>query len=100
MKEYLIDFTGVKNYDDLHDALSQGFNFPPYYGRNMDALWDLLTGWIASHAVIYLKGLNKLPDKLKEKKTVMLELFQELHDHYENHPYGDIGSYEIKIIDD
>lgn len=27
----------------MHDALQQGFSFPSYYGRNLDALWDLLT---------------------------------------------------------
>lgn len=28
-----------------HDYLKQQFGFPDYYGRNLDALYDLLTAW-------------------------------------------------------
>lgn len=32
--------------DDFHDAISKALGFPDYYGRNLDALWDCLTGGI------------------------------------------------------
>ena len=28
----------------IHDHLSEAFAFPQWYGRNLDALYDLLTG--------------------------------------------------------
>jgi ribonuclease inhibitor len=28
---------------DLHNALAAALDFGPYYGRNLDALWDRLT---------------------------------------------------------
>ena len=29
--------------EDLHDLLEQTLSLPPYYGRNLDALYDVLT---------------------------------------------------------
>ncbi len=31
----------------LHAALRQGLRLPAYYGDNLDALWDVLTGQVA-----------------------------------------------------
>lgn len=41
--DILIDLGGIKNKSDLHDLLSESLHFPEYYGRNLDALFDLLT---------------------------------------------------------
>ncbi len=30
----------------LHNALKDKLDLPDYYGENLDALWDCLTGWI------------------------------------------------------
>lgn len=42
MKQYLIDFTGVKTMWFFHEALQKGLDLPDYYGKNLDALWDWL----------------------------------------------------------
>lgn len=36
----------IKNRDDFHREIKEVLNFPPYYGGNLDALWDMVTGWI------------------------------------------------------
>ena len=36
-----IDFTCP---EELHDYLASELSFPEYYGRNLDALYDILTG--------------------------------------------------------
>ncbi len=33
----------VRSLDEFYDALSRQLAFPPHFGRNLDALWDLLT---------------------------------------------------------
>ena len=33
----------IADLDALHTALSEGLGFPAWYGRNLDALYDLLT---------------------------------------------------------
>ncbi len=37
-----LDGTAILTEDDLHDALDRALDFGPYYGRNLDALWDSL----------------------------------------------------------
>lgn len=43
MKKVLLDLRNVETTEQVHDILVQQFDFPSYYGRNLDALHDLLT---------------------------------------------------------
>ena len=38
-----IDGSAIADWDGFHDAMSDAFGFPAWYGRNMDALIDLMT---------------------------------------------------------
>ena len=40
---FYIDLTGVENRTELHDRIEQGLPVPEWYGRNLDALYDVLT---------------------------------------------------------
>ena len=44
MKEILINCAGVSSMAQMHDILARELNFPGWYGRNLDALHDCLTG--------------------------------------------------------
>ncbi|MBQ9460029.1 MAG: barstar family protein, partial [Oscillospiraceae bacterium] len=39
----LIDGASIHTREALHDALAEQLKLPPYYGRNLDALFDCLT---------------------------------------------------------
>lgn len=41
--DFVVDLSTVKNKDDLHNLLARTFDFPEYYGKNLDALFDLIT---------------------------------------------------------
>ena len=41
--EILLDGRDMPDRKALHDLLTEKFRFPDYYGRNLDALYDLLT---------------------------------------------------------
>ena len=43
MKKIILPLAKVKSREELHDILSGAFDFPSFYGRNMDALHDCLT---------------------------------------------------------
>ena len=43
MRELLLDAETLYTRGQVHDALSAVFGFPADYGRNLDALYDLLT---------------------------------------------------------
>ena len=40
---YIIDLAGVEDRTELHDRIEQGIKVPEWYGRNLDALYDVLT---------------------------------------------------------
>ena len=41
--EIRIDCTPIRDRSTLHSTLSQGLNFPVWYGNNLDALYDALS---------------------------------------------------------
>jgi len=43
--EILLDGALMTDRAALHDQLAEKFAFPAYYGRNLDALYDLLTAY-------------------------------------------------------
>lgn len=43
MKTVTLDCAGLDSPDAFHRALAGVMDFPPYYGKNLDALFDCLT---------------------------------------------------------
>lgn len=43
MKQVLIDCTKMVDEATVHDTFTEALEFPAYYGRNLDALYDMLT---------------------------------------------------------
>lgn len=39
----VIDGRSVATIDDVYEVLAVQLDFPPHFGRNLDALWDTLT---------------------------------------------------------
>lgn len=42
MRDLLINAEMLTTRDKLHDVLAMTFDFPEWYGRNLDALYDML----------------------------------------------------------
>ncbi len=43
MREFTLDGSLVDSRQTLHEMLSEGLDFPDWYGGNLDALYDCLT---------------------------------------------------------
>lgn len=69
--------------EQTHRYLKQEFNFPQYYGNNLDALWDCLTD-IMEETTIILKNEQSLKDNLGEYGEQIISIFQELEEEYLN----------------
>ncbi|KXZ20927.1 barnase inhibitor [Bacillus nakamurai] len=46
MIEVIIDGKDFTSIEALHRILKDKLDFPDYYGENLNALWDCLTGWM------------------------------------------------------
>ena len=93
MKNIVIDFSKCKYPMDLHNQLSEKFELPEWYGNNLDALWDMLTGFIETPieiTVIY-KPENKAAENLKENVLKVIETFKEASEEDEEIKF----SYEL-----
>ncbi|MBQ2020934.1 MAG: barstar family protein [Peptococcaceae bacterium] len=42
-----LDGAVLKSKEELHSTISWQLALPDYYGRNLDALWDVLSTWSA-----------------------------------------------------
>ena len=52
MKELLLDAETLYTREQLHDVLTKVCGFPSDYGRNLDALYDLLTAYPAARLTL------------------------------------------------
>ena len=43
MKRAVLDFSGCQYLNELHERIQVALEFPDYYGKNLDALYDCLT---------------------------------------------------------
>ena len=80
MKTVLIDFTDVKHFQQIHDVIAMAFGcedigFPDFYGRNADALWDCLTGFIETPASIVIKGSGDIKKDFRPYIDIILKVF-------------------------
>ncbi len=66
MKNFVIDFRKVKNIEEAHKVMMEEFDFPSYYGENLDALNDSLSEMIIENKVYIIvdrnafKGFNQI----------------------------------------
>lgn len=58
MKDITVNCTGLEDKAQLHEALARALDFPDWYGRNLDALYDCLTELDAVH--LHLVGWQQL----------------------------------------
>ncbi|MGN1093177.1 MAG: barstar family protein [Monoglobaceae bacterium] len=81
MQEIVLDFTGCKYIMRLYDILQEGFGFPDWFGRNLDALWDLLRDYAGCPPVIVtIKGVGTMPKELHSYMEEVLAVFADVHE--------------------
>ena len=66
MRYYSVDLKNIYTRDSLHTALKESLGLPDYYGRNLDALYDLL-GDVGRDTKLVIRGFDGFAEKLGEK---------------------------------
>lgn len=92
---YTIDFSKVQYYLEMHEIIKAELDFPDYYGRNFDALWDCLTDMVGRPLHIEIIGLEVIERKFGDKARQLCNVFKELK-HYNNDKY--VNEIKIEIV--
>ena len=67
-----LDGSVLNNKEELHNTIFYQLALPDYYGRNLDALWDVLSTWSAplcievTHTELLKRHLTGYADALLE----------------------------------
>ncbi|MAX78690.1 MAG: barnase inhibitor [Crocinitomicaceae bacterium] len=73
MKTITIRSQNITDWDSLHTVFAEAFNFPEYYGRNMDAWIDCIDEFTDETTVINMGDCRELRKKAPEIITAILE---------------------------
>ena len=88
---YVLDLTDCKDWHDLHGRIRKLFAFPDYYGENLDALWDCLSGDDCPHdSKIEIYGIEYLNTKFNGYGDKIKKIFEDLPKEY--------GNEDIEVI--
>ena len=73
----LLDGTIILHREMLHDTLATGLRLPPWYGRNLDALYDCLTD-VQEETVVILRDQAALEEHLGGYGRRLLRLLEDV----------------------
>lgn len=75
---FIVDFTNVKNYFDMHFIIRDSLDFPDYYGCNWDAFWDCLTDMLTLDGTIHIEviGLDVVKEKFDDSADKIVKILK------------------------
>lgn len=77
MKKILLDGYEMTDKKNTHNYLEEKFDFPDYYGGNLDALWDMLTS-ISEPIEIELINANGLVENMGRYGENIIRVFKDV----------------------
>ena len=85
MKEIIINCEKLRSRKVLHDYLEQELSLPTYYGRNLDALYDILSTSNKGGAVSFrFVNREKQSSRMVALYEAMIQMLTDLHEENEN----------------
>lgn len=69
-----LDGAALRSLDDVYDRMAEDLAFLDYFGRNLDALWDVLTGDLPGPVQIELSGAKAARAAIGPKFDAFLEV--------------------------
>lgn len=79
MEKITLDFSNCKRWYDVHEELRIKFDFPEWYGKNLDALWDCMICYCNHELVVSIYGTKDQSEENTEVITEILEVFDDVH---------------------
>lgn len=81
MKEILIDFLNIGDYEDFYEQLKSKVELPEHFGDNLDALSDVISGGL--ELPIHIEFVNMSVDQLEifeDLLTTLEDVEEEVED--------------------
>ena len=72
MNTVFIDFTDIGDYDDFYAQLKEKLTLPEFFGDNLDALYDSLTGFV--ELPLHIEFVNMSVDQLEIFENLLVTL--------------------------
>ena len=76
MNKLIIDGALIEGKAQLHDFIAEGLQFPDYYGKNLDALFDCLTD-LSEETVVEIINADLLRETLGGYSDGLIRAFSE-----------------------
>lgn len=89
MNIVILEGKDFKSKEKVNQILKNKLELPEYYGENLDALWDCLTGWVRLPLKIVWNDYEYSKKQLGDFADELLKLFLEAKD--------EIEGFEIEI---
>ena len=77
MKQVILNGEELQSREALHGYLERVLSLPEWYGHNLDALYDCLTGELTEETTLTLRNLEALLSSLGGYGTVFLRMLRE-----------------------
>ncbi|WP_027384620.1 barstar family protein [Epilithonimonas caeni] len=93
MQEIYIDFVNIGDYEDFYEQLKSKLELPEYFGDNLDALSDVISGEL--EMPIHIEFVNMSVDQLELFEDLLTTL-EDLEDEVEGFTF----SYYLEQYED
>jgi ribonuclease inhibitor len=89
VKRFTLNGSTIRSLEDLYDRISILIDLPKHFGRNLDALWDLLSTDVEGPFEIIWKQADNSKKSMGKDFDRAVKLFQELE--------KERGDFKLKI---
>jgi len=83
-KDRILDFSNCKYLGEVHELIKKELELPEFYGCNLDALWDAITGimYVPANIKIIFKPETVAVKELTEEVEKIIQVFKEAEEEY------------------
>ncbi|MBS4746521.1 MULTISPECIES: barstar family protein [Bacillus] len=90
MKKVQLNGAMCRSQEELHEQLKTVLQLPDHYGKNLDALWDCLTGEVSLPVELTWIHYQASKDELGDYAENLRQLFQEAEEELQ-------GQFQLNI---
>ena len=83
-KDRVLDFSNCKYLGEVHELIKKELELPEFYGCNLDALWDAITGlmYVPANIKIIFKPKTVATQKIADEIEKIISVFKEAEQAY------------------